>query len=347
MKIFVLSTLLVVFVLNTNSFAQEILNQFTPQANGESLKNLIATESKFLLGTSHAVYRLSSNLSQEERKTLQSSNRLLIADNQNGTLNGTVLACDENTCQLLEAENLNNVKWEVPRSTVLLSGGGNAVGSFSISVNSTSDITFGEPAGGNVARRFVKGALRNVGSINTDEFFKYATWDGDDSRDTVNYLNNFVYSDYTYFTIQPAVSESNIHVIRFCQKDPGIMSGLARIFATRYEIRLQCGVQGTILSTTATYLPLSSGPLIFLSVNSMSDPSDIMTEVCVFSVNDINQRMLDKLSSCARGVGFVGFEGNLPEVPCPTHFTEGQIQTQISVSIISIAFITCSPLYVK
>ena len=330
MKYSVVSTTLIVLALITNSFSQDI--QFTPQINGEMLTNLIATDSKFLIGTRNATYRLRSDLFQEERKTLQSPNRLLIADYQNST----VLSCDEHICQLLETENLNNVRWEVARSMVLLSGGGNAAGSFSIGPNGTSDITFGEPASGNVARRFVKGALRNVGSVNTDEFFKYATWDGDDNGDTVNYLNTFLYSDYTYFTIQPSVSESNIHVVRFCQKDPGIKSNLQRIFTTRYEVRLRCAssAQDSILSTTATYLPFSSlfgGPLIFLSVNSMPGPSDVVTNVCAFRVDDINQKMLDKLTSCAKG-GVDEFVDFNSEVPCPTHFTENQTQTQINVS---------------
>ena len=330
MKFFLLFITVIVFTLIAISFAQD--TQFIPQTSGETLNNLIAVNAKLLLGTSQAVYRLSSILSLEERRALESGNRLLIADNQNGTHNGTVLSCDEGSCLLLEAENLSNVRWEVPRTMVLFSGGGNAAGIFSIGPNGTSDITFGEPSSGNVARRFVKGALKNLGSASTSEFLQYATWHGDDISG-VNYLNSFIYSDYIYFTIQ---LETDIHVIRFCQKDPGFKSNLQRFFATRYEIRLRCAASGqhsiNDMSTAATYLPASSlydSPVVFLSVNYMSEHNVVVNNVCAFSVNDINQKMLDKLSSCANGDGFVDFDS---DVACPTHFSDNQTQTQISVS---------------
>lgn len=305
--------------------------QFTPQTDLETFQNLIITNSKLLLGTSEALYRLDSALSMEAMKPLTTQNRLLISDIENGTLDGAVLSCDEERCLLLDPENFDNVTWDVPRSMVLLSGGGNAAGHFSIGPNGTSDITFGEPLAGSKVRRIVKGALRNVGSgsANMDELFRYAVLN-EEYYAHVDYLTTFVYSSYIYFVY---FTSSNIHMVRFCQKDNGKVSGFKRIFTTLYEIELECGSpdrDAIITSAAATYLPSSrvfSGPVIFLSVTKAKN-TDEKTVVCAFEVDDINQKMLDKLVSCSNGTGFT----RSPQVPCPTHFTEIQRLQQINVS---------------
>ena len=255
--------------------------EFTPGT--ETLRNLILTDSKLLLGTSGTVYRIDLALNEEQRRPLSSANRLLVADSPTGTLNGTVMTCDDNNCYLLETSNLYNVKWEVPRSAVLLSGGGNAQGSFSISQNGTSDITFGEPPNGMTSRRFVKGVLRNVMSSNPDEFFRYATNRGTNPQVSTNLLrNNFLFSNYTYFTVQPDSEE--IRLVRLCQRDPGFDNSGDREFEARYEIQLKCGTQNTIVSSSATFSQTPQGPQLFVTVNYMSGVNSMLSDVCVFNV---------------------------------------------------------------
>ena len=303
--------------------------QFVPP-NSETLQNVIITDSKLLLGTSGAVYRIDLALTHEQRRELGSANRLLIADSPTGTFNGTVLACDEESCYLLETRNLTNVKWAVPRSAILLSGGGNALGSFSIGPNGTSDVTFGEPPNGDTSRRFVKGALRNVMSASPDGFLRYATNQGDNSQGKVDYLrDNFLYSNHSFFTFQP--DDQQIRTVRFCQRDPGFEGN----FLAHYEIKLRCRTDDRdIVSSSATFGQTTLGPQLFVSVNYMAGTNSMRKEVCTFSADEINRLMLDKLTDCANGIGNVGFGSQT--APCPGHFTDEQKAIQIRVSSLQL-----------
>ena len=300
--------------------------QFIPPGS-ETLRNVILTDSKLLLGTSGAVYRTDLALTQEQRREMSSANRLLIADSPTGTLNGTVMACDEGSCYLLETRNLDNIKWTVFRSAVLLSGEGNALGSFSIGPNGTSDVLFGEPPNGVNGRRFVKGALRSVVPTNSNTFLRYATNQGNNPQGKVDYLRDtFLYSNYSFFTIQPETDQ--IRMVRFCQRDPGFEGN----FLAHYEIKLRCRTgDRDLVSSSATFGQTALGPRLFVTANYMADLSRMRSEVCMFSVDEINRLMLEKLTACASGSGNVGFGSQTG--PCPTHFGESQRETQIRVSI--------------
>ncbi len=111
----VLSILLLSMLMHVST------SQFTPNT-GETFVNMVLSDSKLLLGTSAAVYRVDLVLNQEQRRELMSPIRLLVADSPTGTLNGTVMTCDAQYCYLLETNNLDNTKWQVAVNTVLLPG---------------------------------------------------------------------------------------------------------------------------------------------------------------------------------------------------------------------------------
>ena len=318
----VLSILLLSMLMHVST------SQFTPNT-GETFVNMVLSDSKLLLGTSAAVYRVDLVLNQEQRRELMSPIRLLVADSPTGTLNGTVMTCDAQYCYLLETNNLDNTKWQVAVNTVLLPGTGVALGSFGIGPNRTSDITYGEPAS-TVNRRFAKAALRNVMSANPDDFFRYATVSNGNSDDTTDYLKDvFTYLNYTYFTIQP--NNDEVRVVRFCQQERG--TPLSDGFSSQFEIKLRCRTENRdITSSSATFRQTSQGPMIFLTVNTMVSMGLVRQEVCSFSVDEINQKMTEKITDCVNARGQAGIETQNNRKICPTHFTSPQKQQIISVS---------------
>ncbi len=305
--------------------------QFTPNS-GETFVNMVLSDSKLLLGTSAAVYRVDLVLNQEQRRELMSPIRLLVADSPNGTFNGTAMVCDEQSCYVLETNNLDNSKWTVAVNTVLLPEGGVALGSFGIGPNGTSDITYGEPSTSNINRRFVKGALRNVMSGSPDDFFRYATSsNGNSGSISDSYLKDvFTYLNYTFFTTQP--NNDEVRVIRFCQQDRG--TTLRSGFSSQFEIKLRCrtDVRDEISSSTATFRQTSQGPIIFVTVNTMVSMGLVKRKVCSFNVDEINQLMTDKITECVTGVGQAGIETLNNRKACPGHFTTSQRQQLINVS---------------
>ncbi|XP_064399095.1 plexin A3-like isoform X2 [Halichondria panicea] len=315
----VLSILLLSMLMHVST------SQFTPNT-GETFVNMVLSDSKLLLGTSAAVYRVDLVLNQEQRRVM-SPIRLLVADSPTGTLNGTVMTCDAQYCYLLETNNLDNTKWQVAVNTVLLPGTGVALGSFGIGPNRTSDITYGEPAS-TVNRRFAKAALRNVMSANPDDFFRYATVSNGNSDDTTDYLKDvFTYLNYTYFTIQP--NNDEVRVVRFCQQERG--TPLSDGFSSQFEIKLRCRTENRdITSSSATFRQTSQGPMIFLTVNTMVSMGLVRQEVCSFSVDEINQKMTEKITDCVNARGQAGIETQNNRKICPTHFTSPQKQQIIS-----------------
>ncbi len=308
--------------------------QFTPNSP-ETLVNMILSDSKLLLGTSRAVYRTDLVLNLEQRRELLSTNRLLVADRPTGTLNGTVMTCDEDSCYLLETVNLDNTKWQVPREKVLQMNGGVARGSFNIGPNGTSDITYGEPAGSVSGRRFVKAALRNVMSTNPADFIHYASRSDSNANDEFDFIKDtFTFSNYTYFTLQPTNSE--IRLVRFCQRDPGFVFGTRR-FSSIFEIKLSCrtNTNRDIESSSATFKETPQGPVIFLAVNTLANSGVVRREVCSFSLDTINQLMTDKITECVMGFGIPRPSSQLG---CPTHFSEAVRQQIITVSYISVIY---------
>lgn len=326
------AVLLLLAVLLHSVASQDI--QFTPNSP-ETFVNMIMAGSKLLLSTSGAVYRTDLALNMEQRRQLSSANRLLVADRETGSLNGSVLTCDEQTCYLLEINNLDNVKWQVPRADVLLVDGGVAHGSFSIGPNGTSDITYGEPAGSVTGRRFVKGALRNVMSSNPQSFTSYATITDSNTNDRSAFIRDtFTYLNYTYFTLQP--SNDEMRLVRFCQRDLGLV--LSEGFSSRFEIKLRCRMDTNpaIQASSATFRQTLQGPVIFLAVNTFTIPGVVRREVCSFSLDRIHDLMTAKLTQCADGNGTAGI-GTNSKIKCPTHF--GPIIQQQMINVSSIFYI--------
>ena len=291
------------------SHAQSV--QFSPEGTGEEFRNLIMARSHLLLGSSNAIYRLDNNLTKQEKKSLTAPNRILVTDYV-GSFTDNVLSCSTDSCFLAQITDFTNISWQVDSPFIRPAGTDNVAGVFAPLANGTSDLTYGERAGGSDVggRLLAKGSLFNVGtSDGTQSFNTYAMRTEGRNFDPLVYLTEFPLrfvandSGYVYFVVHPIQDETRL--VRFCEDDSGLILGKA--FASHFEIVLECGMESERApSTGATFLNITSAfndrPTIVLSRNRILNTNSIQLEVCSFDIGTINSLMTQKYDNCINQV---------------------------------------------
>ena len=290
------------------SHAQSV--QFSPEGTGEEFRNLIMARSHLLLGSSNAIYRLDNNLTKQDKRSLTAPNRMLVTDYV-GSFTDNVLSCSSDSCFLSQITNFTNISWQVDPPFIHPAGTGNVAGVFAPCANGTSDLTYGERAGGfNVGGRLLaKGSLFNVGTSDEAQSFNtYASRMEGGSFDPLVYLTEFPlrfvanYSGYVYFVVHPIQGETRL--VRFCEDDPGL---LLLAFASHFEIVLECGMESLIApSTSAIFLNMTTAfndrPTVVVSRNRILGTNHIQLEVCSFDIGTINSLMTQKYDNCINQV---------------------------------------------
>ena len=297
-----------------DSHAQSV--QFSPEGDGETFRNLISAKSHLLLGSSNAIYRLDNSLIKQEKKSLGAVNRMLVTDYV-GSYRDSVLSCSSVSCFLAQVTDFTNITWQVTPPFIRELGADNVAAVFAPRANGTSDLTYGERAGLNTGGRLlIKGSLANVGAANVSQSFNsYARRDDGSRFDPLVYLTELPLrymandSGYIYFVVRP--NEGETRVVRFCEDDPGILG----IFASHFEIVLQCGSHGNRApSTAATFINVNTiafnnRPTIIVSTNRVLGMNNMQLEVCAFDIGYINFLMTRKYEDCinARNNALGGF----------------------------------------
>ena len=288
-------------------------SSYSPSDSNEILRNIIVTDSNVLLGSSDGLYRLSLDLQQQQRRQLDTPNRLLVAD-PDGTYAGLVFTCGTSTCSLSNIQDLSDV-WQVSSGVVRMDTE-NVAGIFAPGPNGTSSLTFGQREYFNnfvVVSAIKKGDLISVNSPGNDSFGVFARQEEVDNRRERRFLTTFSYKNYVYFvtTLQlsaPDDDEVEIRVFRFCHEDQGI-SGRTPLFASRYEIVLQCSPEdanGPIVGYSATFVE-SVEPFgtesILLGVVGTAMNDQIVNYACNYSLDEINRQINQTLEACLGGPG--------------------------------------------
>ena len=300
-------TTLVLFLTNLCllvSHAQSV--QFSPEETGEGFRNLIIARSHLLLGSSNAIYRLDNSLTKQDKRSLTAPNRMLVTDYV-GSFTDNVLSCSSDSCFLAQITDFTNVSWQVDPPFIRPGVTDNVAGVFAPRANGTSDLTYGERAGGQGVggRLLAKGSLFNVGtSDGAQSFNTYARRREGSNFDPLVYLTEFPLrflandSGYVYFVVHPIQGETRL--VRFCEDDPGL---LLPAFVSHFEIVLECGMENDRApSTGATFLNITSAfndrPTIVLSRNRILGTNSIQLEVCSFDIGTINSLMTQKYDNC-------------------------------------------------
>ena len=290
------------------SHAQSV--QFSPEETGEEFRNLIMARSHLLLGSSNAIYRLDNSLTKQEKRSLTAPNRMLVTDFV-GSFTDNVLSCSSDSCFLAQITDFTNISWQVDPPFIRPAGTDNVAGVFAPRANGTSDLTYGERAGGSDVggRLLAKGSLFNVGtSDGAQSFNQYAMRTEGVQFDPLVYLTEFPLrflandSGYIYFIVHPIQGETRL--VRFCENDGGSRD----IFVSHFEIVLKCGMESQRggPSTGATFLNITTTfndrPTIVVSRNRILGTNSIQLEVCSFDIGTINSLMTQKYDNCINQV---------------------------------------------
>ena len=298
---------------------------FSPERDSEVFRNLIVARSHLLLGSSDAIYRLDDKLVKQERKSLGAPNRMLVTDHV-GSFRDSVLSCSDQGCFLAQITNFTNVSWQVDTPFIRQQGSKNVAAVFAPCADGTSDLTYGEMAEVTTGSRLlIKGSLVNAGNSNAlQSFRKYAHRVDGDRFDPALYLTSFPLrhtlndSGYIYFVVHQNSMETR--VVRFCEDDPGII----RIFASHFEIVLQCGSHSNRApSTSATFIntamAFNDRPMIVVTMERVLEGSQMQLEVCAFDIGTINLLITQKFDDCvhARNNAHAGFARDYrPKTEC-------------------------------
>ena len=313
-----LAQVFIVIISLTNSFllfsrAQSSV-QFSPEADGETFRNLISANSHLLLGSSNAIYRLDNSLSKQEKISLVAANRMLVTDYV-GSFRDSVLSCSSDSCFLAQITNLTNVTWQVNPPFIREQSTDNVAAVFAPRANEISDLTYGERADGRNSRLLAKGSLVNVDAGTPQSFNRYARRIEGNRFDPLVYLAEFPLrymvndSGYVYFVVRPSDEETRL--VRFCEDDAGVLGA----FASHFEIILKCGSHSDRATTTAATLinvtttTFNDQPAIVISTNRVLGMNNMQFEVCAFDVGFINSLMTQKYEDCinARNNTMAGF----------------------------------------
>ena len=148
---------------------------FSPP-DGETLRNMVFSDSGLVLGSSHALRRLSPDLQVQQSTSLPADqpNRLLAGD-PGGTYSGSVMACHRTDCELLDMGDLSHQRWRA--SNVLLDGSYNAHGLFVIGPSGSSVFTAALRNEGFTKSRILRGDLVNVDQVIVSRASRIFRWD--------------------------------------------------------------------------------------------------------------------------------------------------------------------------
>ena len=305
---------------------------FSPP-DGETLRNMVLSDSGLVLGSSHALRRLSPDLQVEQSTVLPADqpNRLLVGD-PGGTYSGSVMACSRTDCELLDMGDLSHQRWQA--SNVLLDGSYNVHGLFVIGPNGSSVFTAALRNEEQVSRIF-RGNLVNVGQASGQQFRTYAVQDETTRFQPREFLATFEHGGFAYLVnrlnrLEDLTAVDQIRVVRLCNNDSSSVVNPGT-FASYFEIQLTCSApQQTDVSppTSATFIP-SPNPFgaDVLLVSATRDAGQ-QSLVCVYNISTIQQLMAEKFQTCSSGSGLAGLERETQH-SCPT-FTPQQIINSVS-----------------
>ncbi len=287
---------------------------FKPSHNDEELRNIIITDSAIVVGSSRSLYRLGPDLDEEQKRTVETPNRLLVAD-PSGTFQGNVVECGTLECSLASVRNLSDIRWHVTNGLVS-EDTYNVIGVFALGLNGTSALTIGErdylrESGGAVPSTITKGDLVNYGHNANQRFGKYS-FQSERARRERRFLSTFSHENFTYFlsVVEANVNSFIISLFRVCKDDEGKVTtpGDKPLFTSRYEIRLECSFgdseledqelySATFVNSTETF----GDPTLLLGIGASTSGSQKNDYMCAYSLHEINELIRVKYETCLDG----------------------------------------------
>ena len=346
------------FLLSTVRVRGVDLDVFQVPDAGEMFSSAVVSGQHIFVATQHYLYRLSSNLTEEERRLFTPFTRLLLVSNNSPSGNDLLLICGQ-FCSVVRADDIYNQVWPshfintaVPRvlneSTEGRQRGftgdfrlGDGPGRFELTYAHSDFVSGLRSSDAPVASRIVRGTLFRAALENAAEMpDKYEVAASQIELDPLQereFIQTFTRNGFTYFvSVMSFASGPQARIARVCNSDKGLGNGTDGDFTSYIELALRCG-DATGEPSAATFVPTPNAFLtdtLVLSVG-ITRLSEVRNRLCAYDVTLIDQMMSEKITECANGVGMSGLKRNIAtRMPC----VEQQVCTYLSFKANIVAY---------
>ena len=278
--------------------------------NEEQVTNVISSGTRIIVGTTAALYDIStSGLNQLQRLSLSGRNRLLVKVNE-GMFSNLVMSCDTSVCFLAEVANFTIMPWRVASDTVLRPTTPLSPGIFALSAGDLPELLYVDSATSTLVRRIVRGQLKNVNLAGpyppSNSVFDMLVMNDEARSGEFNYYLQFSHDNFLYMIADREIDDSEdpipaARVLRFCSNDS---TSTRNVFRSYMELKLSCG-SGTSITAAAfvSAQPFGQPTLVVAAESGASSESYI----CAYSLASIDAAMLFKFEDCLAGQGMAGF----------------------------------------
>lgn len=281
-------------------------------------------------GSKDYLYLLNSSLGVISSRTISPVNRMLLIIDVPEVSGEVVLACQSDECSLHSSGNfsiVHEVDFDIVELDAVLLGGDRGV----FSVMSGGSIFVARP---NYEPAQVTSSISKLSysfSESTLDISLTGSQEETDRFQERTFMTRFIYGGFIYYVFYlQLVNLEELRIARHCLDDSG---GSSNSLTTYTEAHLQCDTAANAVPTAATFLELNGEPFILLAMKSLVDSSN---RICLFNLTEIDQKMDDKLTSCANGNGQLDLQRN-SRSNCPM-LDQSQIDVGNSCNITSLKF---------
>ena len=301
---------------------------FCPTVPSETLRNVVVTGNSVIVGSSSALYRLTPDLVEVESVMLDDPNRLLVASRtSDGFFDEDVLACGSARCVLSPISSFSDILWQ---GAILEPGEFNVLADLSLTDSGNLSVTYG-------TRQSLRLAIDRPSAITRGSllesfhppytFIQYAEQRELSIFVSREFLTVFSNGGYQYFVVS---INNEVVVTRLCLSDNGDQPSPLGIFASYFELELECADFESATAATCTFVD-SEEPFgvetVLLTFHVLHSAT---FHICAFNLSEINEHMDQKFETCITGSGMSGIGRDIKE-PCPTLLPQ-QIDSMVSIA---------------
>ena len=328
------------FLLSTVRVRGVDLDVFPVPDAGETFSGAVVSREQVFSATQHYLYRLSSNLMEQERRLFTPFTRLLLVSNNSPSGNDLLLICGH-YCFVVRTDDINNQVWPsrfvneaVPRVLEAFTDGrqrgftgdfrlGDGPGRFELTYAHSDFVSDSRSTETPVASRIVRGtifrAVKENAAEKPDRYEVAASQIELDPLQEREFLHTFTRNGFTYFvSVMTFPSGPQARVVRVCNSDKGPGNGTDGDFTSYIELSLHCGdASGQPSAATSVPTPNAFGTHTLVLSVGITRLSEIRNRLCAYDVTLIDQMMSEKITECANGVGMSGLKRNIAtRMPC-------------------------------
>ena len=328
------------FLLSTVRVRGVDLDVFPVPDAGDTFSDAVVSGQQVFAATQHYLYRLSSNLTEQERRLFTPFTRLLLVSNNSPSGNDLLLICGQ-SCFVVHIDDINNQVWPsrfvneaAPRVFDASTGGrqrgftgdfrlGDGPGRFELTYAHSDFVSDSRRAVTPIASKIVRGTIFREAMENSteipDRYEVAASQIELDPLQEREFIHTFARNGFTYFvSVMSFASGPQARVARVCNSDKGPGNGTDGDFTSYIELALQCrDASGEPSAAAFVPTPNAFGTDTLVLYIGITRLSEVRNRLCAYNVTLIDQMMSEKITECANGVGISGLKRNMAtRMPC-------------------------------